>query len=152
MNTIAQGNAAEAAVLHAMTLADIPVLIPFGGGLPFDLAVIVGEDARIVRVQVKCGRVRGACVRFNTCSTDHGKGRLPYREKADVIAVHVRDLGKVFILPVEDCPSYAGSLRLDPALNNQRLGVRFAEDYTLEAWLRRLETVPAEPTRPPPLT
>lgn len=144
VSTITQGNAAESAVLHAMTVAGVHVLIPFGSGLPFDLAVVVGEDERILRIQVKCGRVRGACVRFNTCSTDHGKGRLPYRERADVIAVYVQELDGVFVVPVEDCPGYVGSLRLEPALNNQRIGVRRAKDYTLEAWLARVQVAASD--------
>lgn len=75
---------------------------------------------------------------------------MPYVDRADVIAVYVRELGRVFILPVTDCPNYVGSLRLEPALNNQRVGVRFAEDYTLEAWLRRLEHDPPEPVADAP--
>jgi PD-(D/E)XK endonuclease len=138
METIQRGNAAEAAVLAALVAADIPVLVPFGDGLPFDLAAVIPPDGEIVRIQVKSGRIRSGCVLFNSCSTDHGKGRRPYRELADVIAVYVRELGTLYIVPVDDCPGYVGSLRLDPPLNNQRIGVRFAHDHTLEAWLSRL--------------
>jgi hypothetical protein len=63
VNTIARGNAAEAAVLQAFAAAGISVLIPFGSGLSFDLAVVMPGSA-ILRVQVKCGRVRNGCVEF----------------------------------------------------------------------------------------
>jgi PD-(D/E)XK endonuclease len=135
VNTIARGNAAEAAVLQAFAGAGISVLIPFGGGLPFDLGAVMPGGA-ILRVQVKCGRVRNRCVMFNTASTDHGRGRLDYRGRADVLAVHVASLSRVFMVPVDDIPFYVGSLRLDLPRNNQRRGVRFAEDHTFERWLK----------------
>jgi PD-(D/E)XK endonuclease len=134
VNTIARGNAAEAAVLQAFAGAGISVLIPFGGGLPFDLGAVMPGGA-VLRVQVKCGRVRNRCVMFNTASTDHGRGRLDYRGRADVLAVHVASLSRVFMVPVDDSPFYVGSLRLDLPRNNQRRGVRFADEYAFERWL-----------------
>jgi hypothetical protein len=134
VNTIARGNAAEAAVLQALVEADVGVLVPFGSGLSFDLGAVMPGGA-ILRVQVKCGRVRKGCVEFKASSTDHGRGQLHYRGRADVISVYVASLSRVFMVPVDDCPSYAGILRLDTPRNNQRRRVRFAEDYALERWL-----------------
>jgi hypothetical protein len=133
VDTIAHGNAAEAAVLSALTRAGLHVLVPFGGGLPFDL-VAATADASVFRLQVKSGRLRNGCVMFNTCSTDHGSGRQDYRGRADFIAVYVPELDRVFIVPVDDCPSYVCSLRVRGTRNNQRRRVRLAEDYTLESW------------------
>jgi hypothetical protein len=137
VSTIVRGNAAEAAVLHAFVAAGIHVLVPFGDGLHFDLAAVI-TDHRILRVQVKSGRVRKGCVEFNTCSTDHGRGHQHYRGRADIIAVHVASTDLVYIVPVDDCPSFRGYLRLDAPRNNQRLRVRLARDYTLEAWVQGL--------------
>jgi hypothetical protein len=137
VTTITQGNAAEAAVLHALTAMGIHVLVPFGGGLPFDLAA-VAPDGGMLRLQVKSGRVRNGCIEFKVSSTDHGRGQMHYRGRADVIAVYVSALARVFMVPVEDCPSFAGSLRLDAPRNNQRRRVRFAEDHSLEAWVESL--------------
>jgi hypothetical protein len=138
VDTISQGVASEAAILGALTLKGLPVLMPFGGGLPFDLGVVIPPDGRILRVQVKTGRVRNDCVIFNACSTDHGSGRQDYRGRADVIAVHVPSLGRIFIVPVDDCPSFTGVLRLVPTRNNQRSGVRYADDYDLANWAESL--------------
>jgi hypothetical protein len=88
VNTIARGNAAEAAVLQAFAVV------------------------------------------FNAASTDHGRGSLDYRGP-----VYVPALSRVFVVPVDDCPVYTGFLRLDPPRNNQRRGVRFADDYAFERWL-----------------
>ena len=133
MNTILQGNTAEAAVLHALTAAGFHVLVPFGGGLPFDLATAV-PGGELVRIQVKAGRIRNGCVEFNSASTDHGRGQQHYRGRADLIAVYVPRLNQVFMLPVDDCPTSRGVLRIEPARNNQRRRIRRAEDYSLEVW------------------
>lgn len=136
MSTLIRGNAAEAAVLKALIDAGMHVLVPFGGGLAFDL-VAATDAAVLYRLQVKSGRLRNGCVLFNTCSTDHGSGRRDYRGRADFIAVHVPELDRVFVVPVEDCPSYVCSLRVRRPRNNQRRGVRLADDYALEAWADR---------------
>jgi hypothetical protein len=137
MGTIARGNTAEAAVLHALTAAEIVVLLPFGGGLPFDLGAVL-PDGTIVRIQVKSGRLRSNCIEFNTCSSDHGYGRQDYRGRADLFAVHVDETGAIFVVPVDDTPSYRGHLRVVPAKNQQRRGIRMAEDYAFERWVAGL--------------
>ena len=142
MNTIAHGNAAEAAVLHALTATGLHVLVPFGGGLSFDLVAVLG-DGTFQRVQVKSGRIRGGCVEFNCTSTDHGRGPQHYRGRADVIAVHVASLGRTFMVPVDDCPASKGYLRIDAPRNNQRRGVRTADQYSFERWARaRVRSAP----------
>jgi len=138
VSTIIQGNAAEAAVLHALAAAGLNVLLPFGSGLSFDLAAVT-PDGQIVRLQVKSGRVRDGCVEFKSSSTDHGNGQRDYRGRADVIAVYAPSLARVFMVPVDDCPSYTGYLRLDPPRNNQRRRVRLAERYSFEAWIEQFE-------------
>jgi hypothetical protein len=138
MNTIQRGNAAEAAVLYKLISAGIHVLVPFGGGLAFDLGAVVPPDGDLLRIQVKSGRVRRDCVAFNSCSTDHGTGRQSYDGRADIIAVHELDSNRIFMVPVAECPTYVGALRLHPPRNNQRRGIRFAEDYSFETWIRRL--------------
>jgi PD-(D/E)XK endonuclease len=137
-NTITRGNAAEAAVLAALAASEIPALLPFGHGFAFDIGALVPPNGELVRVQVKSGRVRRGCVVFNACSTDHGSGRQDYRGRADYIAVHVPELASLYVLPVDDCPSFAGRLRLDPPRNNQRRGIRFACDYEFDRWVWRL--------------
>jgi hypothetical protein len=138
MDTILRGNAAEAAVLNALIQADIGVALPFGGGCPFDLIVVSPDDGTLLRWQVKSGRIRNGCVVFNTCSTDHGHGRQDYRGRADRIAIHVPRWPEIYVVPVDEFRSYTGILRLEATKNNQRKRVRFASDYTLEAWVNAL--------------
>src|SRR5437867_1496557 len=100
MSTIVRGNSAEAAVRQAFIDAGLGVLVPFGDGYSFDLAVVL-PDERLLRVQVKSSRVRNGCVQFNTCSTDHGRGRQTYDGRADLIAVHAPTVERIFVVPVE---------------------------------------------------
>jgi PD-(D/E)XK endonuclease len=136
MDTIRRGNAAEAAVLNAFIRADLHVFIPFGEGSPYDL--LVHREEGLLRVQVKCGRVRNDCIEFNTCSTDHGRGRMSYVGRADVFGVYVPELDRVFIVPVEEVARYRGYLRLAPARNNQQRRIKYASDYAIEDWARSL--------------
>jgi hypothetical protein len=145
MSTIVRGNAAEAAVLKALVGAGIQALVPFGGGFPFDLGAAT-DAGELVRLQVKSGRVVNGCVEFNCHSTDHGRGQLDYRGRADLIAVYVETLDRVFVVPVDDCPSSKGYLRLAAARNNQRRRVRYADDYAFESWAASFSRSPgAEP-------
>ena len=136
MSTILRGNAAEAAVLNALIKGGLLVLVPFGDGSPYDL--MVDSATQLIKVQVKCGRVRNECVEFNTCGTDHGHGRMSYRGRADVIGVHAPQLDRVYVVSVDECPVYQGRLRLTPTRNNQQRGVRYAGDHAIEAWARSL--------------
>jgi hypothetical protein len=49
METIARGNTAETAVLDAFIERGFNVLIPFGGGHPYDLAVDLGPSGFLRR-------------------------------------------------------------------------------------------------------
>jgi hypothetical protein len=110
--------------------------LPFGDGMPCDL--VVGTESELIRVQVKCGRLRGACIQFNSASTDHGRGRLDYRGRADAFGVFAHQLDRVYIVPVEGCPIPQARLRCTPTRNNQQRGVRYAGDYAVEDWARSL--------------
>ena len=141
METIHRGNAAEAAVLARLISGGIHVLLPFGNGLAFDLAAAIPPEGRVLRIQVKSGRIRKGCIRFNTYSTDHGNGQQTYDGRADLIAVHVRSIDAVFMVPVTDCPRSEAYLRLVHTKNNQRRRIRLAADYSFEKWISSLPRV-----------
>ena len=122
----------EAAVLAALVHHGHEVLIPFGDGSSYDLVVDSGE--RMIRVQCKTGRLKGACVDFNSCSTDHGRGRQDYRGRADVFGVFCPAIDRVFIVPVDVAAGFVTRLRLEPARNNQRLRTHDAELYDVALW------------------
>jgi hypothetical protein len=131
-----RGDIAEAAVLAALVKLGLDVLMPFRQDGPYDLLVhLPGE--RFVRVQCKAGRERDGCVVFNSAGTDHGRGRLDYRGRADVFGVFCPSLDRVFIVPVEEAAGFMTTLRLHPSRNNQRRRVRDAESFAVERWVQR---------------
>jgi PD-(D/E)XK nuclease superfamily protein len=133
MDTALKGTAAEAAVLSALVSRGFPVLTPFGQGHPYDL-VLQLTSTRFLRIQCKAARRRKGCLVFNPCTTDRGRGRLPYIGLADLFGVHYAPTRAVFLVPVQDAPAFSCSLRLDPAQNNQKRGTRLAADYEMDRW------------------
>lgn len=133
MDTRVRGAAAEAAILAAMTRHGLSVWLPWSAFSPSDL-IIESPAGAISRAQVKSGRVRRRCILANSRSTDHGSGRLPYTGAADILAIWVADIEEAFVVPIAEATGYDVRLRLSPAANNQRVGVRFASDYRLETW------------------
>jgi hypothetical protein len=76
------------------------VSLPFGGGAPDDLIVDTGE--RLLKVQVKTGRLRNGCVLFaaQRISGHHGTKRRRYEESEfDVYAVYCSDNDRIDVLP-----------------------------------------------------
>jgi hypothetical protein len=135
VRTSTKGNAAEAAVLQALVQRELDVLVPFGGGQPYDLVVHIAAN-KFLRVQCKAARRKKGCLIFNSRTTDHGKGRLPYLGLADIFGVYFAPNRSVYLVPVRDTATYFGWLRLEPTRNNQRRGIRFAADYEIDRWSR----------------
>lgn len=133
MTTATVGNTTEAAVLNAFAERGFNVLIPFGGGQPFDLAVQL-DLTTFLRVQCKTARRRGGCIQFNSRTTDHGRGRLPYDGLADVFAAFTPWDRAIYLVPVLDISTFVLSLRTDPPRNNQLRRVRFAADFAIDRW------------------
>jgi hypothetical protein len=132
MDTASRGNGAEAAVLSSLINRGYRVLVPFGGGHPYDLAVDVAGT--FVRVQCKTGWQNAGCILFNTRSTDHGAGALPYTGRADVFGVYFPPTQTVYLVPIGAVASHEGRLRLVPARNQQRRRTRPAADYEIDRW------------------
>jgi PD-(D/E)XK endonuclease len=109
------------------------VLIPFGEGHPYDLVVHLG-GGDFLRVQCKTGWPKQSCIIFNSSSTDHGRGPQPYVGLADIFGVYFPPTHSVYLVPIEAVARFEGRLRLEPSLNNQRVGVRYALDYEIDRW------------------
>jgi PD-(D/E)XK endonuclease len=127
------GNEGEAMVLAALVCRRYEVLIPFGEGQPYDLAVHLG-DRDLLRVQYKTAWPRQGCIVFNSRTTDHGRGRQSYRGLADVFGVYFPPTGSVYLVPIDAVAEFAGRLRLTPTRNNQKRGIRFAADFEIDRW------------------
>jgi hypothetical protein len=133
MASATKGNAAEAAVLAALVSRRYEVLVPFGGGHPYDLVVDLGEVG-FLRVQCKAAWPVPGCLSFNCRTTDHGRGRQSYFGRADVFGIYFPPEDNVYLVPLDAVAGFKGRLRLEPTLNSQRRGVRMAADFEIDRW------------------
>ncbi len=127
------GNTGEAMVLAALVRRGFDVLVPFGEGLAYDLAVDL-EGKCFLRIQCKTAWPQRGCLVFNSRTTDHGRGRQSYRGLADIFGVYFPPSGSVYLVPIDAVAEFAGRLRLKPTLNNQIKGVRFAVEFEIDRW------------------
>lgn len=130
-----QGERSERRVIAALLDHGYEVLIaPYGENRRYDLVLDLGD--RFVRVQLKTARLTpdgGALAAATTSFAGLGaaRRRVGYRGQADVFALYSPDTGRVYLGPVEACPSTPVQLRLSPTRNGQAAGVRMAGDYEL---------------------
>lgn len=120
-------------MLAALVDRGFDVLVPFGEGQPYDLAVHLG-DGEFCRVQCKTAWHNRGCVVFNSHSTDHGRGALSYVGLADIFGVYFPPNESVYLVPIEAVARFEGRLRLEPTRNNQKRRIRQAADFEFDRW------------------
>lgn len=129
VNSTEIGNRTEGVILAALLRAGRRVLLPFGGGGRYDLAL--DDGGQLVRVQCKTAVYQQGCVVFNTNSHKRDHTRMGYRGDADLFGVWCPALDKIYLVPVKDVNEREGRLRVDPSRNNQARRVRWAQQYEL---------------------
>ena len=131
-DTKAVGDRSEAIVLATLIKNGYLVSIPFGENQRYDL--LADNGGRILRVQVKTGRLRGDIINFS-CSSSHshrgGTHARPYFGQADIIAVYCPQNGKVYLVPEEEFVASRAHLRLTAPANNQKRRIRWASRFEL---------------------
>ncbi len=132
-NTKLKGDISELRVAVALTEAGYAVSKPLGENQRYDL--VADDGTRMLRVQVKSGRIRGEVVVFNCCSS-HGHRRTvlssrPYTGQIDLLAVYCADNGKVYLVPEAELTRTRSHFRLAPPRNNMVKTIRWASKYEL---------------------
>ena len=89
--------------------------------------VAIGRGA-VLRVQCKTSTSARGALYFRTCSNT-ANVPIDYRGEIDAFGVYSPELDRVYLVPIEELPVRGGTLRLEPARNGQRAGVRWAADY-----------------------
>jgi PD-(D/E)XK endonuclease len=125
------GERAQGAIVAEVMKYGYTILIPFGEGRRYDM--VIEKDAEFFRLQCKAGRYENGVIRFNTCSSNwYNKTRRSYtREEIDYFAIYCEHTGKVYLVFIEDIGGADGTLRIEPTVNNQAKGVRWAKDYEI---------------------
>ena len=129
-----KGDLAEMLVAADLVRRGYKVALPFGEDWDYNL--IVERAGRLERVQVKYAESNGAviCVRARTHSLTNGRVIAVKRYTAAIIdwlAVYDRTSDRCYYIhaSVLGRGMNSLSLRLSPARNSQRRGVRLAADY-----------------------
>lgn len=125
------GEIAEVFVLARLISLGFTVSIPWGDSARYDL--ILDDESKLYRVQVKTGRLQNGCVVFNANSVNlRTQTRSNYVGDADYFAVYVEELGNVYLIPItEELPTSEVTLRLIPTKNSQEKGIRWAKDFEI---------------------
>ena len=137
LTTDQKGAIAELAIDIAAELG-VGVFKPLTDGERYDL--IFDFRPRLVRVQCKWAAVAGdvLIVRCRSCRrTRHGLLHRAYTaDEVDAIAAYSPELQRGFYVPIGCLAGRSNlQLRLSPSRNNQRLGINWADEFTLEARL-----------------
>ena len=142
-----KGDLAELKVAADLIERGYRIAIPFGEDNDFDLILCRGNN--LERVQVKYTESNGdfVVVRTRSHSLTNGKvKRTKYYTAATVdwIAVYDKNTNRCYYVPAAELGSGRSSfhLRLTDPLNNQRIGIRYANDY-LDPETRRPSMEPA---------
>ena len=130
-----KGDFAELKVACDLRRRGYLIAIPFGEESSYDL--VVDRDGRLERVQVKYADRGDRSVIEVPCYSQtviNGKVRsvTPYTAKCiDWLAVYDVKTDRCFYIPARELGSgrTGFTLRFDPTLNGQRVGIRFAEEY-----------------------
>jgi hypothetical protein len=130
----AKGDLAEMAIAKDLVRRGYRLAFPYGEDCPYDL--ILDRVTRLERVQVKYARSDGCVIEVKCFSASLTNGRVRSitrytAETVDWIATYdVTTDGCYYVPSTEFAEGRASiSLRLTPARNNQRTGVRWAADY-----------------------
>ena len=136
LSTDRKGAIAELAIARRALELDIDVYRPVFEGGRYDLLFGIGD--RLLRIQCKWARRRGDVIMipfYSARRTAAGLKRKVYdATEIDAVAAYCPDIGRCFLLPYERFDGRTQvHLRLGPSLNNQRVGVNWADDYSLES-------------------
>ena len=131
---------AEQAIALAAVRSGIGVLRPLVDER-YDL--VLDLRPRLLRVQCKWAVRSGGVVSIRTRRCRRGRAGLIHRtyasDEIDAVAGYCAEIDRCYLLPQEMSVNRAAiTLRIDPCINNQRVGIHWAQEYEFEATIERL--------------
>jgi PD-(D/E)XK endonuclease len=102
--------------------------------------LIIEKEGVLARVQVKTGGLCSGSVVFD-CYSSHlrrsGVECRRYVGEVEYFTVFCPEVAEVYLIPAEDLDVLQGSLRMTPARNGQRKGIRLASSYRISKKIRQ---------------
>ena len=134
-STDRKGSIAESAIVHAGIKLGLSVSKPRTDGDRYDL--IFDLEPGLSRVQCKWATLVGdvVSVRCYSCRrTRSGQLKRGYSsDEIDATAAYCSDLNRCFYFPIHRLDGRATiQVRLRPALDNQQLGINWADEFAFE--------------------
>lgn len=125
-----RGELSEAKVLSRLLELGYEVLLPWGDSAPYDLVYV--KESSFIRAQVKTGILKNNAVRFKThIWNPFKKEKSTYIGKVDEFLVYCPDTNLVYRVPIDECGTNHGFLRLTESRNNQKMKVKMSRDYII---------------------
>ena len=140
--TLYKGNSSEAVVLTAYVQAGFLVSLPFGGGASYDF--VVDSGARLLKVQVKTGKLAAGCVIYNARrhrGSKYDTFRRYEEGEVDVFAVWCPGTQQLYAVPAEHSSGVEGRLRLAETKNCQAKKIKWARAFS---WENHIESLKSE--------
>lgn len=105
------GNHSQAQILAALLASGKTVLVPFGDGCRYDLAVDI--DGKLARIQCKTGRINEhRNIMFDTRSSSPTNGHKSYTHDAEYFGVFCQDTAECYLVPVSLVGKACATLKL----------------------------------------
>ena len=134
-NTKRVGIVSELVAMQRFAAAGLRLLLPLGENSPYDI-VLEDKYGRLIKIQVKTGRLRRGVVFFNCYSSHAHRGARPefYFGKIDFFAVYCPDNEEFYIVPIGSKAVTRGSasLRVLAPANNMSKTINWAREYRFD--------------------
>jgi PD-(D/E)XK endonuclease len=144
VNTKTIGDISEAAVIAALLKSGANVLMPFGDRNRYD--VVIENDGKFERIQIKTGRIKHGVLRFYTVSVTRRKGKrfaMAYNGQIEKFGVYCPENDTVYMIPVEICAKSNTRFKIGSRKTHRGPACPNADDFAL----RCISSV--QPEQPP---
>lgn len=128
-----RGDITEIHVAAALMRTGRTVLRPISAGLRYDL-LIDNVDGTFARVQCKTGILKDGFITFRVRSFDARRPNgVSYRGQIESFGVFCPQSGRTYLVPMSalTASDSTARLRVRPARNGQRTGIRMAEEFEI---------------------
>lgn len=137
LNTVSIGDLGESYAIMQFTQAQAVVSKPLTNNARYDL--IIEHNSKLYRVQVKTtNAVKDGKMEFATKTTNYTKGNWKSTsytyDEIDLFFLYCAENNwcGLYIPTNEESIPQSLTIRLEPPKNNQKVGIRLAEDYSFK--------------------
>jgi len=131
-----KGDITTVAIVLALLKQKIPVSVPWGDNLRYDL--VIELENKLFKVQCKTARRYGNSIRFNMSSSYSQGSRIKenrsYIGDVDYFAIYYALEDETYLIPINDIQhiKYHATLNISKTKNNQYKNIRNSEKYKIK--------------------